>query len=65
MNIPPETDFVEWNAGQIGDAELARIEAFLADMLAGAEALGPRYSLAAVALRDELSAARRMLDLRL
>lgn len=65
MNIPSDTDFAEWNAGlQIGDAELVRIECFFAEMLAGAEALGPRYSLAAMALRAEHSAARSMLDRR-
>lgn len=64
MNIPQETDFIEWDAGQIGDTELARIEVFFAEMLAGARALGPRYYLAARALQAEHDSARVMRDRR-
>jgi len=64
MIIPSPTDFNEWNAGKIGDDALVRIEAFFADMLKGAEALGPRYALATMPLRAERDAAQAMLSRR-
>ncbi len=64
MKIPEQTDFDEWSAGKIGDAGLTRVEAFFAEMLSGAEALGPRYSLATMALRAEYNAAHSMLSRR-
>lgn len=64
MIIPSQSTFNAWNVGQINDANLAIIETFLADMLMGVEALGPRYSLAAMALRAEHDAALSMLNRR-
>lgn len=64
MVIPDASDIAAWNAGQIGTDELVKVEAFFRDMLAGAEALGPRYSLATMSLRAEHNAAQAMLDRR-
>jgi hypothetical protein len=64
MDIPLPADFAAWNAGQLSDCQIILIEAFFAQMLAGAEALGPRYALATLALRAEHDAARSMLDRR-
>lgn len=61
MHIPSESDFAAWNAGILDDRQLVEIEGFFAEMLAGAEALGLRYALAAMALRAEYKAASSML----
>lgn len=64
MIIPDKSAFAAWDAGQIGTEDLECIEAFFLCMLTGAEALGPRYSLATMALRAEHNGAHAMLSRR-
>lgn len=50
-----------WDRGEaISQADLDALEVFFAAMVAGCEALGPRYSLATMALRMEYDRATRI-----
>lgn len=64
MDIPSEADFAAWNINNIDNDALARMWRFFDYMKRGTEALGPRFSLATMALRSELNTVALMMDQR-
>jgi len=61
MYIPTKSHFLAWEKGVLDDCQLDTMAKFFAEMMAGAEALGPRYALATMALRLEHMAAQFMI----
>ena len=65
FKVPTRETMAEWDRGVcVSDDNLDEMQAFLANMLEGAQALGDRFALATMALRSELTRAEHMLRAR-